>query len=649
MIYSVASIRSFAESYFDVDAYIADPEGYFELTIRPAMEGFVYNTIARSDIISSAYLALDPNLAGRPLVNEIYMDETDQGIEVAEPQTYEEYMDIHAEDMAWFYGAFNSGLPYWTRVYWWGDTEQLVSYVEPVIVDGRVIGVAGADMSMEAIKTLIQEKQFYETGFAILIDNFGEFIETSDFVSALSANEREVISSAANSAEDGFTTISIGGTRYVLAVAELVNGYQLLAIVPWSEFRSAVNESLISFVIIFVIAFAMVIVIGYFIGKNFGKPLVTLIKYLKKAALTGEITPDQEDKAAIEKYSQQRDEIGQSIVTVSQFLDRIDEVSKELEAVANGDLTIEITTLSDKDLLGNSLHHMNVKLNEMFKEIGLSSEQVSSGAKQIADGSQVLAQGATEQAASVEELSSSIAEIAQKTKENADIAEKAASLAGNIMSSAEKGNVQMTEMQNAVKEINEASQSIGKIIKTIDDIAFQTNILALNAAVEAARAGQHGKGFAVVAEEVRNLAAKSANAAKETGTMIQNSMDKASLGVRIADETHANFAEIATGINESGQLISLISESLDDQSSGISQINVGIDQVAQVTQQSSATAQESAAASAEMSDQSASLQGLVAQFKLKEDSNTVRRLGAFASGEVHETSEETGGDLFGKY
>lgn len=370
-------------------------------------------------------------------------------------------------------------------------------------------------------------------------------------------------------------------------------------------------------IIVLAIAVIVAIYLAFHISGLISKPLVILTSFMKKAGSTGDITLRQEDIENINRYAQIRDETGQCISSTANFLKHITSMSEELGSIADGDLTVHIDCLSERDTMGVSMRKMVGNLNSMFSEISSSTAQVNSGSGQIADGAQALAQGSTEQAAAVEQLSASISEIAQKTKDTADMAGKAAALADTIKTNAEKGGRQMDEMIAAVNEINQASQSINKVIKVIDDIAFQTNILALNAAVEAARAGQHGKGFAVVAEEVRSLAAKSAEAAKDTGGLIANSMEKAELGTRIADETAASLLEIVDGIKESNQLIGEIAKSSEDQSLGISQINIGIDQVAQVIQQNSATAEESAAASEEMSGQASMLEALVAQFKLK--------------------------------
>ena len=365
------------------------------------------------------------------------------------------------------------------------------------------------------------------------------------------------------------------------------------------------------------IALAVAVLLALYISGKISKPLIQLTAFMKKAGTTGDISLSQTDTGTIRKYAKVKDEIGQCIGATAGFINRITNVSKVLESVANGDLTPDISLLSDKDSLGLSLRKMTENLNEMFGEIHNSTAQVYMGAKQIADGAQSLAQGSTQQAASVEELSSAIGEIAEKTKENAAKAGRAAGLANNIKSNAEKGSRQMEEMRSAVTEINHAGRNISKVMSVIDDIAFQTNILALNAAVEAARAGQHGKGFAVVAEEVRNLAAKSAEAAKDTGGLIANSIEKAELGSRIAEETTASFTDIVAGISENAQIVQEIAGSSNEQATGIEQINLGIEQVAQVVHHNSATAEQSAAAAQEMSSQSNILEELTSQFKLK--------------------------------
>ncbi len=371
--------------------------------------------------------------------------------------------------------------------------------------------------------------------------------------------------------------------------------------------------------IISVLGFGVVtsVPLAMYISGIISSPLIILNGFLKRAGEHGDTEIKEEDVKSIGLYGTRRDETGQTIASTANFVTRINGVNAALEKIAGGDLTAEFAPLSDKDTLGKSLKKMTADLNAMFGSMNNSANQVSAGASQVADSAQSLAQGTTQQAATVEQLSSSITEIAARTKHNAEMAGKAASLAETIKVNAEKGTAQMDEMMSAVKQIQDASRSIDKVMKTIDDIAFQTNILALNAAVEAARAGQHGKGFAVVAEEVRNLASKSAEAARETGSLIANSIEKAELGAQIAEETSASLAEIVTGVNDSSRLVAEIAKEYEAQSEGIALINNGIDQVAQVVQQNSATAEESAAASEEMSSQSALLRELIAKFKLQ--------------------------------
>jgi len=297
----------------------------------------------------------------------------------------------------------------------------------------------------------------------------------------------------------------------------------------------------------------------------------------------------------------------------------IDEISSVLTEISHGNIDVSIS----RDYVGefieikDSLNEIINSFNKILNDMNTSSGQVASGAKQVSDAAQALSQGSTEQASAVEELTASLEEISAQTKQNAENADQASKMALTAKDNAVDGNIHMQEMLKSINEINEASSNISKIIKVIDDIAFQTNILALNAAVEAARAGQQGKGFAVVAEEVRNLAARSANAAKETTALIESSIKKAENGTKIADDTAAALNQIVDAVSDATNLVGEIAKASNEQAAGISQVNEGIMQVSQVVQTNSATAEESAAASEELLSQAEMLKELVSRFKLK--------------------------------
>ncbi len=432
-----------------------------------------------------------------------------------------------------------------------------------------------------------------------------------------SAEQVAAYNKANNDSEVIIEQASVQETKTQQLLLDSINSIDTVVATQMDKTASSATMALVIVLVIFVVAVAVAVFMAFYLSNMLSRPLNSMRNALTQVGTTGSLSFTQEAMDEVGGYAKQKDEIGESALAFDTMMRRLLEIGGQLEQVADGDLTVETRLLSSQDTLGNALDKMVANLNNMFADIDNATTQVSSGSSQIADGAQALAQGSTEQAAAVQQLSASINEIAGKTQENAEQANKAATLSSMIRDNAQQGTVQMSEMMQAVKEINDASQNINKVIKVIDDIAFQTNILALNAAVEAARAGQHGKGFAVVAEEVRNLAAKSAEAAKDTGSLIANSMEKADLGAKIANETSASLNEIVNGINESTEIVSHIAQSSEEQTAGIKEIHTGIEQVAQVVQQNSATSEESAASSEEMSGQASMLRELVGRFRLK--------------------------------
>ena len=297
------------------------------------------------------------------------------------------------------------------------------------------------------------------------------------------------------------------------------------------------------------------------------------------------------------------------------------DISEHLAAMENGDMTATVTMeyrggfASIKESITNLL----AANNHLSSQIQQSANQIGNGAEHVAAGAQALSQGSTEQASAIQELAATIDELSEQTKQNATNAEIVRKESEGASVELKKGNEQMDNMSLAINEIKESSIEISKIIKTIDDIAFQTNILALNAAVEASRAGAAGRGFAVVADEVRNLASKSAEAAKNTTKLIENSLMAVENGVTIADKTEESFKEITEKVYRTINLVEKISEASVQQAEATSQVLLGVEQIASVVQTNSATAEESAAASEELSAQAQLLMELLDGIKVKEN------------------------------
>lgn len=423
---------------------------------------------------------------------------------------------------------------------------------------------------------------------------------------------------------ESFELIKNGGelhtfaTKVNNAITELVNYNNNYAENQIITLGKQAQSSTIIMILVMVMGIVIAVFIGAIISRGISQPIKDLVKAADALAL-GDVE--------VNIKSTTKDEIGELMNSFSRVIENILEQANVIERISDADLTVEITPASEKDVMGHDLVKLTKDLNEIINNIAVSSEQVATGAKQVSDSSIILSQGATEQASSIEELTASIEEIASQTKLNAQNANQANELAERAKQNAVQGNAHMQEMLKAMEEINESSTNISKIIKVIDDIAFQTNMLALNAAVEAARAGQHGKGFAVVAEEVKNLAARSANAARETTEMIEGSIQRAEGGTRIAKETADDLNTIVVEIERVANLVNDISVASTEQEVGISQINQGIMQVSEVVQNNSATSEEGAAASEELSSQAELLQEIVRQFKTKKTYTTSDTLG----------------------
>ncbi len=416
--------------------------------------------------------------------------------------------------------------------------------------------------------------------------------------------------------KNGFQRYNFNGKwKYMSFGVSEATGFTVIALVDESEFLQGIKTIRNVTIGIGLITLLLGIFLVFWYANTLIKPIKLITEGAERLSV-GDTELKGMDIKEMEKTNAREDELG----SVGKAFMRLIEFMKDKAAmateIADGNLTVDVPVSSEKDRLGQSLVVMVDRLRNIVADIRSSSSQVASGSEQLATSAQSMSQGATEQAASVEEITSSMNEISSQIQQNAENGEQANNLAAETSNAAEIGNAQMNEMVSAVEDINQSSQQIAKIIKVIDEIAFQTNLLALNAAVEAARAGKYGKGFAVVAEEVGNLAARSATAAKEITEMIETSVNQVNEGSVIVGKTAGALNEIIGSIGKITDLVGEVAAASKEQALGVNQITEGLAQIEQVTQQNSAHAEESASASEELSGQAVLLKQHINIFKV---------------------------------
>ena len=487
-----------------------------------------------------------------------------------------------------------------------------------------IVGVVGIDITIDVLSNNVvnAERLYEDASHIMLITESGEIIATQ-FEDRLLANINDlgfneaIYTELADPQGEAVEFEELDGEQsFALIAGTKLVPWNIMFTIGGDEFMEVTNEIRNGIIIEYAVTIVVLIAAIFLVAASIVRPLQRLTD------ITDELAAGNLD-VEVEIYGQDEtgrlaDSLRSLTHRLSEYIEYIDEVSSALDEFATGHLDIELHQAYDGEFA--KIKRAILEMSEVYKgtigQMVETSERVASGSGEIANASQMLAQGATHQASTTQQLTATINELSERVTQNADHAMNASEQVKIVGGTADASNEQMREMIGAIAEINEKSAEIGKIIKVIEDIAFQTNILALNAAVEAARAGEAGKGFAVVADEVRNLASKSAEAAKDTTHLIEETVKAVENGTEIANKTGEMLGQVIEGVAQTVGLIDEISSASAGQATALRQTLEGVEQISSVVQTNAATAEESSAASDELAKQANALQGVAAQFKL---------------------------------